>query len=161
MTECASEIESFGIELPDEFSCERFPRKDSDHPCIPIQMHTEELPPGTLRWNIEETGGDLIQREMQCPVEQRYVQRSRVQVSPITFFYFASLVLENLSQVYFRSIYPDWNFGGLDSCTQPCEPMHHSNGEVTMIRVVVGIFATLTALVSAFAIFVFVHDAPR
>ena len=71
MTECASEIESFGIELPDEFSCERFPRKDSDHPCIPIQMHTEELPPGTLRWNIEETGGDLIQREMQCPVEQR------------------------------------------------------------------------------------------
>ena len=71
MTECASEIETFGIELPDEFSCERFPRKDSDHPCIPIQMHTEELPPGTLRWNIEETGGDLIQREMQCPVEQR------------------------------------------------------------------------------------------
>jgi len=130
MTECASEIESFGIELPDEFSCERFPRKDSDHPCIPIQMHTEELPPGTLRWNIEETGGDLIQREMQCPVEQ-------------------------------RSIYPDWNFGGLDSCTQPCDPMHHTSSEVTMIRVVVGVFATLTALVSAFAIFVFVHDAPR
>ena len=67
----------------------------------------------------------------------------------------------NLSNVYSRSLYPDWNFGGLDSCTQPCDPMHHTSSEVTMIRVVVGIFATLTALVSAFAIFVFVHDAPR
>ena len=74
MTECASEIESFGIELPDEFSCERFPRKDSDHPCIPIQMHTEELPPGTLRWNIEETS-----------MQSRSLQSGGFQTFPATF----------------------------------------------------------------------------
>ena len=49
----------------------------------------------------------------------------------------------------------------MDSCTQPCQPMHHGEAQITLIRVIVGLFATLTALVSAFAIFVFVHDADR
>ena len=63
-------VVEFGVELPPEFNCDRFPTEDSGHPCVPVQTHLEKLPPGTLRWNIEETG-DLIQRDMQCPLEQR------------------------------------------------------------------------------------------
>ena len=62
---------------------------------------------------------------------------------------------------WFRSIYSEWTFAGMESCTQPCQPMHHGEAQITLIRVIVGLFATLTALVSAFAIFVFVHDADR
>ena len=74
MDECAERINEFGIEVPIEFSCSRFPSFESGHPCVPIQTHLEELPPGTLRWTVEETVGEVIQREMQCPLDQRYVQ---------------------------------------------------------------------------------------
>ena len=73
MDECADRINEFGIELPVEFTCSRFPELESGHPCVPIQTHLEELPPGTLRWTVEETVGEVIQREMQCPLDQRYV----------------------------------------------------------------------------------------
>ena len=71
MDECAERINEFGIEVPIEFSCSRFPTLESGHPCVPIQTHLEELPPGTLRWTVEETVGEVIQREMQCPLDQR------------------------------------------------------------------------------------------
>ena len=36
--ECASMVVEFGVEVPPEFNCDRFPTEDSGHPCIPVQV---------------------------------------------------------------------------------------------------------------------------
>lgn len=60
-----------------------------------------------------------------------------------------------------RSVFEDWSFIDLESCTQPCKPMHHDDQQTFVIRLVVGLFASLTALVSAFAVYIFLRDNKR
>lgn len=60
-----------------------------------------------------------------------------------------------------RSKYSSWSFMEMSSCSQPCSPMNKSDSDTRLIRIVVGLFASLTTVVSAFSIFVFCRDRKR
>ena len=60
-----------------------------------------------------------------------------------------------------RSVHKDWTFMEMEQCTQPCAPMHHDDHETFIIRLVVGLFASLTAVVSAFGIYIFMSETKR
>ena len=60
-----------------------------------------------------------------------------------------------------RSLYKDWSFMNIEHCTQPCKPMHHDARDTFIIRLVVGLFASLTTIVSAFGIYIFCRENKR
>ena len=130
MSECASTISEFDLELPAAMMCDQFPSQD-EHACIPIQSHQDPLPPGTLRWNEEKSdAGFTVVHSAVCPLDQ-------------------------------RAVFENWKFMDLEYCTQPCKPMHHQDSDTMIIRLVVGMFATLTTVVSAFGIFIFMREKQR
>ena len=145
MDECSVVLDEFGIKLPAEFECSNFPQQYSDHPCIPIQSHKQELPSGTLRWvkthenELEQLPADINRghpsSEYQCPTAQISIQSESINSNP--------------------------SFAGIENCEKPCQPIHLEETETSIFRLILAVFSAFSAIISAFSILIFFRDRKR
>ena len=114
--------------------CDNFPRR-YEHPCVPIQHKSDPLPSGTLRWiKTENVEVDVPEKNTISEF-----QCPNEQISPSAPFPFA----------------------GIDNCAQPCAPIHLTETQTAIFRLVLAVSAVFSALVSAFSILIFLRDRKR
>ena len=137
ISECFDIIEEFGINLPEAFNCQNFPEFENseNHSCVPMQSHKEPLPSGTLRWRKTEPGILISEPEI------RHVQNQCPK----------ELISRNSEDV----------FAGINHCNRPCDPIESDENQTSVYRLLLAVFAVLSAIITSFSIIIFLRDRKR